>query len=76
MPISSKSRPLTKHTLVPKLFLQDASFFGLKNLSDIMEDAQSVLLVLKKHNPYKPFPKETMSVHSHYPAYQKSIFSA
>jgi epoxyqueuosine reductase len=60
--------------LVPKLFLEDASFFGLKNLADIMEDAQSVLLVLKKHNPYKPFPKGTMSIHSHYPAYQKAYF--
>ena len=63
-----------KAYLVPKLFIEDAEFYGLKNLSDIMPDAESMLLVLKKHNPYKAFPKGTMAVHSHYPAYQKAYF--
>ena len=63
-----------KAYLVPNLFLEDTAAFGLKNLSDIMPDAQSLLLVLKKHNPYKSFPKGTMRVHSHYPAYQKAYF--
>ncbi len=63
-----------KAYLVPNLFLDGAEFYGLKNLSDIMPDAQSLLLLLKKHNPYKAFPKGIMTVHSHYPAYQKAYF--
>lgn len=38
----------------------------------LLEDAKSVLLLLKKHNPYTGFPQASMSVHSHYPAYHKA----
>ncbi len=44
------------------------------NLKKIMPEAESVLLLLKRHKPYKPFPNGTMQVHSHYRAYQKGYF--
>ncbi len=45
---------------------------GKEIICEIMPEAQSVLLLLKKHNPYKSFPKGIMEVQSHYPAYQNA----
>jgi len=58
--------------LVDGLFVENAANFGLYDLRQLMPEAKSVLLLIYKHNPYKPFPKGVMSVHSHYPAYQKA----
>ena len=58
--------------LVPGLFVENIASFGLYDLRQIMPQAKSVLLLIKKHRPYKPFPISSMSVNSHYPAYQQA----
>lgn len=42
------------------------------DINSTMPSANSILLLLKRHYPYNNFPKESMSIHSHYPAYHKA----
>ena len=69
---AAKNHGFDEAYLVPGLFVKNVSDFGLSDLHGIMPQAQSVLLLLKKHSPFKPFPKGAMTVHSHYPAYQSA----
>lgn len=58
--------------LVPGMFVSKANDFGLLDLKEIMPEAQSVLLLIKKHNPYSAFPEGVMSVQSHYLEYHSA----
>ena len=69
---AAKNHGFDEAYLMPGLFIKNASDFGLHDLWQVMPQAKSVLLLIKKHRPYKPFPKGAMAVHSHYPAYQQA----
>ncbi len=68
----AKNHGFDEAYMMPGIFVSQASDFGLYNLEQIMPEAKSVLLLIKKHNPFEDFPIDTMSVHSHYPEYNKA----
>ena len=69
---AAKNHGFDEAHLLPGLFVKNASDFGLYDLWNVMPQAKSVLLLIKKHRPFKPFPKGIMAVHSHYPTYQEA----
>ncbi len=64
----SKQNGFDESYLLPIIEFNNNAF----NPNKLLNSAQSVLLLIKKHNPYSDFPKGSMTVHSHYPAYQKA----
>ncbi len=59
--------------LLPQIISKDDVYSEVNNITKkILPDAQFILLLLKGHLPYSKFPCTSMSVHSHYPAYQNA----